>query len=536
MSHNPSLRSAWSWLDAVTGWFSAEAEKAKPAGRNRLPGRLLQFEPLEHRSLLSVSMPAAISGVAYYDPTGSALTASDTRLSGVTVKLFRDGGNGVFDGGASGGDDTLVASSVTNTSGGYQFTNLSAGTYFVEQLPATGYVLPTGKNVATVTIAASDLQGVTGQSIDTFSTTIQAASAAYPSGTTGTSYSTAPEAVGGGRDLFVQLTSPHGSCLARRRHHHARRCGFLDRTRCGRHGPNHLAGTGHRRFRHRPRQYAERDGIESFRFNQPGRQHGIELSLGADHAGTATLKIYTDGGDWSSATVTIPDTGDGTASQQVFVPFTSFSVGAGTGADFTMWAHPAPGHRTGCHRRPSGGNRRGGTQDFVENFSNVAQADLAIVKTALPSPVVAGQTLTYTLTTTNNGPSAATGVTITDTLPTGVTFVSATPSQGSENFANGVLTVDLGNMADGAAATTTLMVTVGASTTGTITNTASVTGNETDPNPSNNTSTVSHGQHRGRFGHRQERFAESGDSRTTAHLYAHGYQQRALRRHRRDRG
>ena len=100
MSRNPSPRSAWSWLNAVTGWFSAETEKAKPAGRYHLHGRSLQLEPLENRSLLSVSMPAMISGVAFYDPTGSGLTASDTRLSGVTVKLFRDGGNGVFDGGA----------------------------------------------------------------------------------------------------------------------------------------------------------------------------------------------------------------------------------------------------------------------------------------------------------------------------------------------------------------------------------------------------------------------------------------------------
>ncbi|MBA2592590.1 MAG: DUF11 domain-containing protein, partial [Gammaproteobacteria bacterium] len=39
--------------------------------------------------------------------------------------------------------------------------------------------------------------------------------------------------------------------------------------------------------------------------------------------------------------------------------------------------------------------------------------------------------MTYTVPVTNNGPSNATGVTMTDTLPAGVSFVSATPSQGS---------------------------------------------------------------------------------------------------------
>ena len=54
-------------------------------------------------------------------------------------------------------------------------------------------------------------------------------------------------------------------------------------------------------------------------------------------------------------------------------------------------------------------------------------ADLALTKAASPDPVLAGNKLTYTLTITNSGPSAATGVTLIDTLPAGVTFVSSTP-------------------------------------------------------------------------------------------------------------
>ena len=48
-----------------------------------------------------------------------------------------------------------------------------------------------------------------------------------------------------------------------------------------------------------------------------------------------------------------------------------------------------------------------------------SQSDLTILKTASPNPVGAGSNLTYMLTVTNNGPSTATGVTITDPLPVG---------------------------------------------------------------------------------------------------------------------
>lgn len=58
-----------------------------------------------------------------------------------------------------------------------------------------------------------------------------------------------------------------------------------------------------------------------------------------------------------------------------------------------------------------------------------------IDKTALPAPVSAGGTLVYTIDYANRGSANATGVTITDTIPAGLTFVSATgggaPSGGS---------------------------------------------------------------------------------------------------------
>ncbi len=60
-----------------------------------------------------------------------------------------------------------------------------------------------------------------------------------------------------------------------------------------------------------------------------------------------------------------------------------------------------------------------------------AVADLAVAFNATPPVVLAGTNLTYTIVVTNNGPSPATGVTLTDTLPANVTFVSATDSLGN---------------------------------------------------------------------------------------------------------
>lgn len=119
----------------------------------------------------------------------------------------------------------------------------------------------------------------------------------------------------------------------------------------------------------------------------------------------------------------------------------------------------------------------------------VAVADLAITKTGTPDPALVGGTLTYTLSVTNQGPSTATSVTVTDPLPASVILVSATPSQGTCSSAGGTVTCSLGSLADGATATVTIRVTPAVKAT--ITNTASVSANERDPNPANNSATAS---------------------------------------------
>jgi uncharacterized repeat protein (TIGR01451 family) len=94
-----------------------------------------------------------------------------------------------------------------------------------------------------------------------------------------------------------------------------------------------------------------------------------------------------------------------------------------------------------------------------------------------PAPNQAGDPVSFTITVTNQGPSDATGVDVTDLLPTEVQFGSATPSQGGYDEVSGVWTV--GAIAATGTATLTLDGTMVGN--GSVTNSAEVTAaNETD--------------------------------------------------------
>jgi len=130
------------------------------------------------------------------------------------------------------------------------------------------------------------------------------------------------------------------------------------------------------------------------------------------------------------------------------------------------------------------------------------QADLTVTKNANPASVPAGQNLTYVIAASNSGPSRAQNVTITDTLPLDVTFVSASPSAGSCSVTPGLevtttggnrtVTCNLGQVNRGSQATVTIVVRPNTATRGTtITNNVAVSTSTTEADNTNNTASAS---------------------------------------------
>lgn len=98
----------------------------------------------------------------------------------------------------------------------------------------------------------------------------------------------------------------------------------------------------------------------------------------------------------------------------------------------------------------------------------------------------------FTATFVNNGPTDATGVVFTDTLPTGVTYVSATPSQGDPcTKAGNTVTCNLGGINKDATATVAIALTVASALPvgTTFTNVAGVYGDGVDLEDSNDVKT-----------------------------------------------
>lgn len=132
---------------------------------------------------------------------------------------------------------------------------------------------------------------------------------------------------------------------------------------------------------------------------------------------------------------------------------------------------------------PNTRNNSGGVWSYVAGSS----ADVSLTLGASASTVKRLSNLTYTATVKNNGPSTATAVTVTDTLPTSMKFVSASSTQGSCS-GTGYITCSLGSMVNGA--TATVKIVVQPQSTGKYTNTVYVNSANTDSNNLNNLSSV----------------------------------------------
>jgi uncharacterized repeat protein (TIGR01451 family) len=130
------------------------------------------------------------------------------------------------------------------------------------------------------------------------------------------------------------------------------------------------------------------------------------------------------------------------------------------------------------------------TPPVITTVTNSAlpQADVAVFKTG-PASGVAGSNLTYTVTVTNSGPSTATNVVVSDLLPAGFTFVSATPSS---TVSNNLVSWPAISLAKNAVSNFT--VTAVSAAGGNFTNIAFATSGTLDPNPTNNNGTLTNAQ------------------------------------------
>jgi uncharacterized repeat protein (TIGR01451 family) len=176
---------------------------------------------------------------------------------------------------------------------------------------------------------------------------------------------------------------------------------------------------------------------------------------------------------------------------QTFIGFTNVTTDASGNGSFNVTL-PAALPAGEPFITSTSTNATGDTSEFSLAFPqpSAASADLSITGSASPNPVTLGNDITYSYTIHSAGPSNATQVAFSEPLPAGVTFVSASASQGgTPTFSSGAVSAALGNLANGASATVTVVVRPTAA--GTVNTTATVSGNEPDPTSQDNQKALS---------------------------------------------
>ena len=462
----------------MTSPFPRRQRKSSALQRQRKATRWLTFESLEQRQLLSATDMAAIGGQVYSDVNNNGFTAGE-QVVGATVNLFRDtNNNGSLDAG-----DTALGSATTDLNGLYSFPRLSAADYFVQQPAQTVNNVSLNQFVSSVVhINSTDAQGLPGQSIDTFAS-IQSVSDAPPPGTPEFSSLLAAETLGGERDLTVGLTAGAG----------------VDRVTIDVGSGlmslvSSFGATG--TFQAKWDGQNGSDSVDPIGLQTSGQ--GVDLTSGGvkgyldiaaavnNSGGTATVRVYTDANNYSDATGPLT----AGAQDRILAFDTDFTAAGGTGADFanvgaivltvTTTTVATQAQISAFHTI--------GLKTSTVNFNNVQTADLSLVKASNNPTPIPGQNVTFTLNLKNSGPAAATGVVVKDVLPTGLTYVSSLPSQGTFDSATGLWTA--GSVT--ASTTAVLQLTAKVTSLVAVTNTAEVTASDQpDPNsiPNNHVAT-----------------------------------------------
>ncbi|MCE9524915.1 MAG: DUF11 domain-containing protein [Planctomycetales bacterium] len=461
---------ASSLYDLVKTLFRGPKDSAATKRKQR---RGFGFETLEGRAMLATDF-GAISGLIYRDINNNGFTAGE-QVAGATVNLYTDDGDNIFEPGAG---DALTTSTLTNASGQYTFSDLTAGAYWVEQPSQTvGGVLLSAQHSSVISISALEAQGTAGTTIDNFSAANPSVTAAFPPvGNISFAFAASASSLGGERDLLAELTAATGagdqvvlsgtagaltwdaSLLAQGR--------YVDVWDGADGDGNAIAFTG-------------LGGVDL----TAGGANSFRMLIGTDHAGaTARLRVYSDATHWSEQTVAIPNS----PTNELIYRISNFTTGGGAAGPATFSSVGAIELQVDTSVDGTDGQvtllEMLGPTVKTQDFAN--PADLSLTKIVSNANPTIGQNVTYTLTLTNSGPAAANNIIVTDVLPAGMTFVSSTPS-GTSTYNSGTGAWSIASLDNGASATLAIVATV--TTQGTHTNTGEVTDvDEFDPDSAPN--------------------------------------------------
>ncbi len=289
--------------------------------------RKLLLENVEPRCLMAADF-ATIGGNIYTDLTDNGKTADDTAItSGVTVRLFRDGGNGNFEStsGAATGDDVLVTSQTANATGDYLFEDLAAGRYFVQQAAVTGKIQRTAERVKTVDITTPNASGTGVTSIDTFTdnTTLLTANSTTPTVSSVTTTS-GSNTIGNERDIVLNYTSGANNIDVQ--------------VSGGLLSLNPGATTSGSVILTYDGADADATTVNHSNLNVNLTSSGataFQFLAGSEAGNTITVDLFSGSGNTSSLTTALPVTAGAVPTEVMILRFDDFTTSAGTGANFS---------------------------------------------------------------------------------------------------------------------------------------------------------------------------------------------------------
>src|SRR5262249_51448462 len=128
------------------------------------------------------------------------------------------------------------------------------------------------------------------------------------------------------------------------------------------------------------------------------------------------------------------------------------------------------------------------TADNSDSATTTITRPNVYVRKTGPTSAATGSTFAYTLAYGNNGAASAATVSLVDTPPPGLAFVSASPAPSS--VSGQTLTWDLGSLAAGSSGAITLNVSVSASAPASVTNAAAISTSTSETTPGDNTSSA----------------------------------------------